>query len=70
MKKGITNFGDMSETAVMKYLHKIHYISTYEPMDASKLTYQERKDALDLLIFIKEKINGYIKSRKVDVGSK
>ena len=39
MKKGIDIFGDMSETAVMKYLQKIHDINTYEPIDAYKLTY-------------------------------
>ena len=40
-------------------------MNTYKPMDASTLTYQERKSTLDLLIFITEKINRGIKSRKV-----
>ena len=45
-------------------------MNTYKPMDASTLTYQERKDALDLLLFITDKRNGYIKAREVAVGSK
>ena len=52
MKKGIAIFGDRSETKVMKYLQKIHDMNNYEPMDASTLTYQDRKYALTSLLFI------------------
>ena len=38
MKKGINIFGDRSETAVMKYVQKIHDINTYEPIDVYTLT--------------------------------
>ena len=69
MKKGIDLLGNMYETTVMKYLQKIHDMNTYEQMDTSTLTYQERKYALALIIFIIDKINGYIKERKVAVGS-
>ena len=68
MKKGIAIFGDRSETKVMKYLQKIHDMNNYEPMDASTLTYQDRKYALTSLLFITQKINRDIKERKVDVG--
>ena len=70
MKNGINLFGNRTETAVMKELQKIYDMNTYKPMDASTLTYQERKDALDLLLFITDKRNGYIKAREVAVGSK
>ena len=68
--KGVNIFGDRTEDSVMKELRKIHDMNTYEPMDASMLTYQERKYALALLLFITEKRNGDIKARKVAVGSK
>ena len=38
-KKGINIFGDRDETALMKYLQKIHDMNTQKPMDASMLTY-------------------------------
>ena len=43
-------------------------MNTYKPMDESTLTYQERKYALVLLLFVTEKRNGDIKARKVAVG--
>ena len=52
MKKGIDIFGNRAETPVMKELQKIHDMNTYEPMDASMLTYQDRKYDLDSLLFI------------------
>ena len=61
-KKGINIFGNMSETAVMKELQKIHDMNTYKSMDASTLTYQERKYALASFIFITEKRYEDIKS--------
>ena len=61
MKKGVDIFGDRSKTAVMKELQKIHDMNTYKPMDMYTLTFQERKDALDSLIFIIEERNGETK---------
>ena len=45
-------------------------MNTCEPMDASKMSYQERKYALASMIFITEKINGDVKAKKVAIGSK
>ena len=70
MNKGINIFGNMTETAVMKELQKIHDMNTYKPMDASMLIYQDIKDALASLLFITEKRNGDIKAIKVAVGSR
>ena len=61
-KKGINIFDYRAETAVMEELQKIHDMNTYEPMDASNLTYQERKYALASFIFITEKRYEDIKS--------
>ena len=55
MKKGIDLFGDRAETAVTKELKKINDMNTYKPKHAHDLTYQERKDALALLLFTTEK---------------
>ena len=45
-------------------------MNTYEPMDASKLSYQERKYALDSMLFITEKRNSDVKARNVVIGIK
>ena len=42
----------------------------YEPLDASKLTREEKHDALESLLFITEKKDGRIKSRKCAMGNK
>ena len=39
MKIGIDIFGHRSKNAVMKVLQNIDDMNTYEPMDASMLTY-------------------------------
>ena len=45
-------------------------MGTYEPLDASKLTREEKRDALESLLFITEKGGGKIKSRKCAMGNK
>ena len=69
IKKSINIFGDRAETAVMKELQTIHDMNTYKPMDASKPTHQQIKYALASLLFITENRSGYIKAKKVAVGS-
>ena len=70
LKKGLELFGDAADVAVKKELSHIHELSTYEPLALSELTSQERKDALEYLMFITEKRNGDIKARNVADGSK
>ena len=45
-------------------------METYKPVHKSDLTFEDRKKALALLMFITEKRNGDIKDRKVADGSK
>ena len=45
-------------------------MGTYQPLDATKLTKKERMEALSSLLFMTEKRDGRIKSRKCDIGSK
>ena len=70
MNKGLELFGECGEKAVTKEPQKIHDMNTYKPMYASKIFYQERKDALASILFITEKSNGDVKTRKVAIGSK
>ena len=70
LKKGIRLFGDKAEDATTKELPAIHDMGTYEPLDASKLTREEKRDALESLLFVTEKRDGRVKSRKCAMGSK
>ena len=70
MKKGLELFGEIGDKVVTEELHKIHDMNTYDPMDASKLSYQERKYALASMLFITEKRNGDVKARNVAIVRK
>ena len=70
LKKGLEKFGDRAAEATTKELKQIHDIGTYQPLDAIKLTKKERMEALSSLLFITEKKDGRIKSRKCAIGSK
>ena len=39
-------FGEKGEEAVKRELRQIHELKTYQPMDATKLTNEETKDAV------------------------
>ena len=70
MKKAKELFGDRSDDAVMKELRQIHSFKTYEPLKASNLTWEEKKEALNSLLFVTEKRNGDLKACQVVDGSK
>ena len=57
LKKGIEMFGEKADAADVKELKQIHEIETYEPIMASYLSWEEKKKALDSLLFITEKKN-------------
>ena len=69
-KKGIELFGDRAENTTTKELQQIDDMGTYEPQDIPKLSKQEKRDALKYLLFITEKKDGRIKSRKYAMGNK
>ena len=48
-------FGDKAEQATTKELQAIYDMCTYEPLDASKLTRDEKRNALKSLLFMTEK---------------
>ena len=55
LKKGIELFGYKAQKATTKELKEIHDMGTYGPQDAKKRTKQEKRDALELLLFITKK---------------
>ena len=62
-------FGKKADATVVKELTQIHKLETYKPIMASDLSWEEKKKALESLLFITEKRNGDIKARKVANGS-
>ena len=70
LKKGIDIFGDRAAKETSAELEKIHLMGAYEPMDAMKLTKKQKQQDLDSLLFVTEKRDGRIKSRKCAIGSK
>ena len=70
LEKGTEKFGDRAEEATTKELKQIHDMGTYQPLDATKITKKERMEALSSLLFITERRDGRIKSRKCAIGSK
>ena len=70
MNKAKELFGDKADAAVMRELNQINNFETYVPLKASDFLWEEKKKALESLIFMTEKRNGDIKARKVADGSK
>ena len=65
LNKGIELFGEKSDAAVVKELTQINELETYEPIMAPDLSWEEKKKALESLLFITEKRNGDVNPRKV-----
>ena len=55
MKKAKELFGDSADDTIMKELKQIHLFETYEPLKASDLSWEEKKEALNSLLFVTEK---------------
>ena len=70
IKKGLQVFGERGKEAVCSELQQMQGMTVYTPMDASKLTPEQRKHVLVSLIFLVEKQNGIIKASNVADGSK
>jgi hypothetical protein len=59
---GLCHFGDRAEMAVTKELCQFNMYDVFEPITADSLSSEEKKKALSLLIFLKEKQNGTVKA--------
>ena len=70
LKAGIKKFGARGEDAAMTEMGQLHERECFKPRDASKLTKEEKRKALESLIFLTEKRDGRIKGRTCANGSK
>jgi len=69
LKQGIKKFGERGKQAAMKELRQLHDRVVFEPVDVSKLTSDDKRKAMESLIFLAEKRDGTIKGRACANGS-
>jgi hypothetical protein len=70
LNKGLRKFQNEGEKAVEKELEKLHMKETFAPVNEGDLTARQKKSALESLMFLKEKRDGYIKGRACADGRK
>jgi hypothetical protein len=70
LKRGLKKFKVKAEEAVSKELMQLHMKDTFEPQDVKTLTGDQKKSALESLMFLKEKRDGKIKGRTCADGRK
>ena len=70
LKAGIKKFGDKGKDAAFVEMEQLHKRDVFKPRNVKELTVEERKKALESLIFITEKRDGRIKARACANGSK
>ena len=61
-------FDDKAEQATIEELQAIHDMGTYDPLGASTLTRDEKRDALESLLFITEKKGWAHQEQKMRYG--
>ena len=69
LASGLKKFGDRGEAAVTKELSQFNVLNAFVPLDATTLTYEQRKNALASLIFLTEKRDGTVKARACANGA-
>jgi hypothetical protein len=70
VKQGLKKYGKRAEEAVLKELKQIHDREVMEPKEPENMTFEEKRNALNYLIFVKEKRCGTIKGRGCADGRK
>ena len=68
-RAGIQKLGKLAEAALMQEFAQFETLGVYVAVDATKLTYAERKGAIRAINLVKEKRDGTIKGRTVADGS-
>ena len=63
MKKGLEVFGKDGETAMKDEMQQLHDWKVMLPVKNKVLTYEQKKEALGYLMFLKHKRSGKIKGR-------
>ena len=70
LKKGLKMFGDAGKAAVRKEMQQIHDMEAVKPVHKKTLTPEQRKEALEYLMFLKRKRSGKVKGRGCADGRK
>jgi hypothetical protein len=70
VKKGLKIFGEAGADAVMDKMQQLHDRGVIKPKVADMLTGKEKSDALQYLMFLKQKRGGRIKGRGCANGRK
>jgi len=70
IKRGLKEFGDAGVDAVLKELLQLHERKVLEPRGETEMSDEEKKAALQYLMFLKKKRNGTIKGRGCADGRK
>ena len=63
LKPGLRKFGTRGEKAALKEMTQLHIMDTWTPMEAGKLSREQRMRALSSLLFLTEKQTGDVKGR-------
>ena len=63
VSKGLQIFGERGVDAVLKELRQLHDCMVIEPEFAENMSEKQKSDALQYLMFLKEKRNGTVKGR-------
>jgi hypothetical protein len=69
LKPGLRKFGTQGEKAALKEMTQLHIMDTWTPMEADKLSREQRMRALSSLLFLKEKQTGDSKGRAYKRGA-
>ena len=70
MNAGLKKFKDKGEAGVTKELTQMHDMNVFRPIEVESLTYDKKKKALSLLMFLKEKRDSSVKARMCADGRK
>ena len=68
LKKGLQKFGEQGAAASSKEMDQLHRRNCFTPISAEEMTPNERKKAMEALMFLSEKRDGAIKGRCVCNG--
>ena len=68
INKGLKEFDEHGEEAVVKELSSLKDMDTFFPMDTETLTKDQRVKAISSLMFLKEKRDGTIKGEPVPLA--
>ena len=69
LKAGLKKFKDKGKEATMKEMGQLDERIVYAPIDIDKMTFTEKKRAMESLIFLVEKRDASIKARMCANGS-